>query len=870
MRNNPHVESILVDTRNYPEIAPEIIAKMQSARIIGFDIETSNRNAHPGILKLESKKVIFDIHRTIVTGFSLYVEGDSKAYYFNLNHDDFEFSLKWEKVKVILDAKPDNANWIVHNGPFEITMMRTCYGYELKGVLCSLQLCVTAYNSDTYPMDKFMTPDIGELRRKMPTIMRAFATYSPGMPMTPEQEDLIAKYVAKESEAADSYNGYVDSISYGFGLKKAIKSWFNFQMTEYKELLKHYNVQRMDELTGEQVVEYGCDDAYWCVKLFLRVLQWLTNENPEAVATYFNQENPMIYQYADLYVRGWKVDFEAIREKQGELRERYAQLMREMKEALQGCLPFPSEPSEPHEKLMKYDEWFAKNWQKYRKQVVDFCKAPEEDDTYTMLQQGRSSISNQWAQERNKPESKAINLIHYMPMRTILYDLCQLSYQQTAGKTDSDAETRGEMMKRYAKVYSTSHNVKLETVLDVEKLKPIDPVFAAAPTTKVLVAYQEMAGIEQAMKLYINAYMYLTDPETSKMYPLLSSMLDTRRLSCSNPNGQQLSNNGASRFVRKFFLADNEDHVFVSVDFSAIELVILAEFSKDPEFFLAYGQRPHQDIHSRTAANMKAMALEDFLELPDTKELRTNVGKKSNFGYWYSGALGNTAKAMGWTSEEHWAMVEKYRETYEVAEQWRVSMINEVNYKGFVTLPDHLRRYRFEATSTWAEMMRAKFAPYDVPGFTEMVIKKIQRRAGNQAVNAQIQGTCGTLTKKKMIQSAQMILDKGYDGRMVLSVHDELLFSIHKDHVLDFLDDLYDLMIGGEGIINHVKIDSSIGIGLNFLGFDKDKNPKGLIELMELDKGLPCVSPDRWKKKATTDERKAVLDYLFSKETEVA
>ena len=61
-----------------------------------------------------------------------------------------------------------------------------------------------------------------------------------------------------------------------------------------------------------------------------------------------------------------------------------------------------------------------------------------------------------------------------------------------------------------------------------------------------------------------------------------------------------------------------------------------------------------------------------------------------------------------------------------------------------------------------------------------------------------------------------------------------------------------------------MKIDSSIGIGRNFMGYDKDKNPRGLIELNELDPGLPCVEKERWKKVATLAERQKVVDYLFS------
>lgn len=161
--------------------------------------------------------------------------------------------------------------------------------------------------------------------------------------------------------------------------------------------------------------------------------------------------------------------------------------------------------------------------------------------------------------------------------------------------------------------------------------------------------------------------------------------------------------------------------------------------------------------------------------------------------------------------------------------------------------------------------MRNKLAPYHIAGFAETMIRKIQRRSGNMCVNAMIQGLCATLIKRKLLKLRQLMATKYKGrGRVVGSIHDEVLASIHKDDCLEFLEDLYAIMIDGEGIIKTMQIDSSIGIGRNFMGFDLEKNPKGLVELNELDPGLPCIQKERWKKVATGDERVAVIDYLFS------
>lgn len=234
-----------------------------------------------------------------------------------------------------------------------------------------------------------------------------------------------------------------------------------------------------------------------------------------------------------------------------------------------------------------------------------------------------------------------------------------------------------------------------------------------------------------------------------------------------------------------------------------------------------------------------------------------------NFGYWYSGALGTVAKVRGWSSEEMWEFTEIYRGIFAVAEQWRLDTIQTARQQGYVELPDFLRRDRFEATREWAEVMRNKLAPYHVPGFADLMISKIQNRAGNQAVNAMVQGLCATLAKRKILKLRKMIAAKGYRARLWLLVHDELVCSVHKDDAIAFMFDLYALMIEGEGIFKEVKLDSSLAIGRNFQPFDAKECPQGQIELMELNKGLTCVGEDRWGQKATRDEMGKVLEYLF-------
>ena len=525
--------SILVDRRNIQQVRDLILEDMRSSGLKGLDIETTNRFAHEGILKLESKKTIFDIRRTVITGLSVYADGANRCWYFNLFHADEANRLTWPEVREFLEAPGRNPFWVIHNAPFEITMFEKCVGFNLgTNVICSLQLCVTAYGPDTYPLSKFITPDIGGIARLMPAISKAFAGYQKGDPMTADQEELLFKVIAKESDAEHSYNGYVKSLAYGYGLKQAVKSWFEYEMMPYDALLKAHNATRMCELTGDQVVAYGCDDAFWCVKLYHRVLQYMMETNPLAVETFFMQENPMVHEYAAIWQGGLRVNKANILKRMDMERKEAAAQLRKMKAAVRQ-LRFEKAP---HEKLLKYDaKWYEKNGEKYRTMIMSWAESPDSDDDFKQVMQVRSPTSSGWAADRGMPESKGVNLNHYMPMRVMLYDLCGLSFQLADGKVQSDDEARKTMFRRYARKWAEAHGVELDKVFDVEKLKVLSEPLREDPVVQVLMAYMQLAGIEQRMKLYLTPYLMMVDPETDCMYPVLSSRLATRRTSCQYP-----------------------------------------------------------------------------------------------------------------------------------------------------------------------------------------------------------------------------------------------------------------------------------------------------------------------------------------------
>lgn len=870
-------ECILVDARNIDAIEAQIIAEIQSATLVGFDLETQDVNAHAGIKalrketddgdKLAKGKFVFDWNAMVVTGFSLYPDGSPHAYYINLNHADVANRISWERAKKLLDSKGESTSFVCHNAPFEITVMKTAYGYELKDVICTLQMAVSAYGPDEYDRSQYPLTGLGDIVSLFPDAERLFGKRAEAINanaaqdadvdveetknerLSPKQNELLIKVIGKSSIASYSYNGLVRSLAYTYGLKEMVKKFFGYQMSTFDETLGES--RHMGELTGQEVVNYGCEDSFWAVQLFYKLSNYIMENSPEVLGTFFEQENPMIHVYANVRCEGMKVNRAAIEKRRDEERKTFAQLVRDIKRISRELMPFRTEP----DRRLCMDKWYGEankagafGYDRYRKQFEAWANSPDFEDDYKQAIQVSSPVSNAWAGGK----CNGLSIGHYFQTRLMIYDLCQLDTVVYKGKIQSDGETRGELRERVGRFMTEHHD---DPVL-VEHWQRVD---------KLLSLLGEMAQLETRMKLYLTPYMLLTDPVTSRMYPEISSMLASRRMAASNPNPMQLAKRGESVFVRGFYVPDSDDEVYVSLDWSQVELVEIGDFSGDPEFAKAFGQIPYNDLHLGAAAdvlqvmvpevtydmlknmhNMTASELPakllikpngDPLTPKDAKKFwRTEVGKGSNFNYWYSGALSTVGEKLGWTSKQMWEATERYRERFIIAEKWRVDTIEQARWNGFITLPDHHRRVRWEATYEWANLTQRMFDAYGsdaVTAFGKEIIRSVKTRAGNQIVNSLIQGSSATLAKRSILAIIKACEEQGIRARFKMPIHDELLFSVHRDDVVKFIKLAKSLMMHHPEIIKNLKLYATASIGLTFQPFDDIKAPLGQIELDE-------------------------------------
>ena len=870
-----HTIARLIDARTPRREIDELLTELRAAELYGLDCETQDEARHAG-LNLYNTQVrhVFDHRRTVMTGFSVHVKGSPYSWYVNLAHADIENRLPLATAHELLDAANDDAICVAHNAPFEITMFHSCLGRSIKNLVCTLQMAVSHHGPDEYDLATFYrTPLPKSFLKLVPDIIRAYADFEGGRP-TGERQELLSKFTAKESKAEHSYNGFVKGIAKGYSLKALTKSRFGFEQATFKDTVG--SAGHMGALTGEQVCSYGADDAYWAVKHYEWMFSDMLSNNPHALRAFFETENPMVEQYAEAWMEGIRLDLKQVFERQRLERIEMAKTLRQLKARMRAQLPFPAEP---HEKLKEKEGWYAKGWEKKRQQIEKWCHSPDSDDDFEQCYQVSNPIGNAWAQELGKPTAGAgkLNLVYYHGMRTIVYDLLGAKMRYAEGKVASDAEARGRIREDFE---SSGNTAAFEIMQDM----------------------QTLSDIEQRMKLYLTPYTQLMDPETSRVYPSLSSQLATRRLATSFPNPMQLAKQGSSAYIRSFYLGDTDDDVVVSADWSAIELVLIGDQSGDPGFAEVYGQIPYGDMHSGAAVDalcvktLPGLTEEEFREFkfgrnPNNRVLRnfsgtdlspkdyhkftrgTAVGKGVNFSYWYSGALMTVANNLGLSDDEHWELVENYRNRFPVAEAWRIAKQQEAVDHGFVILPDGHRRNRFEATYDWAVGMKQKFADIScAPGllnYADIAIKRIQSRAKNQVVNADIQGTCATLAKRSLIRLRKLCADAGMPmglggPRLMMPIHDELVFSVPRRFVLAFIPLLRKAMTEHPTIVKTLPLNCTVAIGRTFRPFDGTAFSQ--IELDEAQVIDGVVPKELEGTVLSNDKVEELLDWMFMKE----
>ena len=267
------------------------------------------------------------------------------------------------------------------------------------------------------------------------------------------------------------------------------------------------------------------------------------------------------------------------------------------------------------------------------------------------------------------------------------------------------------------------------------------------PIVKNILQYR---GLKKLLSTYVDALPTLVNPRTGKIHTSYNQTVTaTGRLSSSNPNLQNIPiRDEDGKEVRKAFVPD-DGCIFLSVDYSQIELRIMAHLSGDRNMIEDF--RSGYDIHAATAAKVYKKPIEEV-----TKDERRKA-KVANFGIIYGISVFGLAERMNVDRREAKELIENYFATYSGVQQYIEKCKQEAKEKGYVETIFHRKRYLPDINSHNAV----------VRGYAE-----------RNAVNAPIQGSAADIIKVAMVSIYRRMKAEGMRSTMILQVHDELNFNI--------------------------------------------------------------------------------------------
>ncbi|MEP6616740.1 MAG: DNA polymerase I [Ginsengibacter sp.] len=289
---------------------------------------------------------------------------------------------------------------------------------------------------------------------------------------------------------------------------------------------------------------------------------------------------------------------------------------------------------------------------------------------------------------------------------------------------------------------------------------------------------------------YVDALPQIINKKTERVHTCYGQAIAvTGRLSSNNPNLQNIPvRTERGREIRKAFIPRNNEHVIISADYSQIELRIVAAISGDPAMCDAFLQK--KDIHTATAAKVFNVAEEDV-----TKEMRYKA-KSVNFGIIYGQGAFGLAENIGVSRSEAREIIENYKKQFANIQKYMDGSINFCRENGYVQTLMGRKRWLKDINSS----------NFTVRGYAE-----------RNAINSPIQGTAADMIKMAMIKIHEEFSRRSLRSKMIMQVHDELVFDAHKEEVDLIRPIIIDSMQTALELPNNVPADAEIGVGENWL-----------------------------------------------------
>ncbi len=273
------------------------------------------------------------------------------------------------------------------------------------------------------------------------------------------------------------------------------------------------------------------------------------------------------------------------------------------------------------------------------------------------------------------------------------------------------------------------------------------------PIVAKILDYRELRKLKST---YVDAIPALVQNTTGRLHTsFMQTVAATGRLSSNNPNIQNIPiRTEKGRRIRKAFVARDEQHIILSADYSQIELRVIASMSEDPNMCEAF--KIGADVHQATASKVFHVSMEEV-----TKEMRSKA-KAVNFGIIYGQGAFGLAQNLGISRTEAKEIIDSYFQQFSTLKNFQSDQIDRAKQTGYVSTLLGRKRQLPDINSKNAI----------VRGFAE-----------RNAINAPIQGSAADIIKLAMIKIYQAFQTHQLKSKMILQVHDELVFDVLKDEL---------------------------------------------------------------------------------------
>lgn len=836
----------LVTSDNYAAIYQRLAAsKFADAPFIALDIETSTTPESDGWMEQvkavsENDKDRLDVLGSELTGMSLtFGQNTQHTIYMSVDHKDTP-NITVDQCREMCELIPQSKHVIIQNRSFEFAVLYKTWGDKWKGngwygfVPNALDTKVGAsyvnenlrkglkerskehlgYSQVTYDQVTCRTGKAGEF--KGGTLVKAF-----------KKTIVPAVYEQVEYDAVGEDGETYKALKNGKLISKAVKE--DWETRQYK----------MNDLTAAQVLDYGCDDTICTAALHTYYKFVMLLENTWQV--YLDVETLPEYLTSLAFTQGIPVSYLKLVEMERRDDATYDTAWGVLRQFLidKGwtgvvCPEFEGDIEPSDVKLcaeILLDDGFST-----RKKKLNAIAA----DIRTQYPEGHA-LSEMAGTLANVVEANDVNLLNRLvkrnfsgepkinfgspkQMQNLFYNVIGIKPRIVNSLTDKERDdpVKVEAFKKRREeksgktVVFTPEERKALIAKSSTDDTAVDSALAMDTLTeeakKVLKAYKSIKEIQTRRGLFYKPYKAL-QREGGRIHASLNQCeAVTRRYSSSSPNIQQLPSKGEGAHFREILLPHAKSCVVVSLDFSGQELRLGAELSGDEAMTSCYIGDNLRDMHSLTAVAAAAtmwgvpVTYDDFQEMRKSKDqehakkakaLRDSA-KTVNFASQYGAMAAKIAESMMCDEETAQAFLDARAEAFPGILLWDKRVQKQAKELGYAQTMLGARRHLREALSD-------ENNHYD------------RSKAERQVGNFWIQGSAAEMSKLAMVRVWErgLVTSGKYRAVFYCPIHDELVFSVHKDDAVEFIKEAHACMVANYAGMK-IPLESSIAIGPNF------------------------------------------------------